>query len=51
MYNYITEKINVLKQFNIKLSKVDTEHIYRLPTEIAVDNFCRKLIKFKLGVE
>lgn len=41
---YIIDKILVLEQLGIKLETEDITHMYNLNTEIAVDNFARKLI-------
>lgn len=42
--DYIIEKIIVLEQLSIRLKTEDIVHMYSLNTEIAIDNFCRKLI-------
>ena len=47
MESYVHEKIDVLKQLHIKLTKEDKQHMYNLSSEIAVDNFARKLIMHK----
>ena len=41
---HFIEKICVLEQLGIKLETEDIKHMYNLNTEIAVDNFARKLI-------
>ena len=48
MAQYIHEKIEVLKQFKIKLTPDETAYMNGLKTEIAVDNFARTLMQRKL---
>ena len=46
MPQYIDEKIEILKQFGIKLTPEEKLHLHNLKTEISVDNFARtRLVK------
>ena len=45
MKKYVKEKIKVLKEFGVKLTKEQIEHMYSLSSEIAVDNFARDLLR------
>ena len=45
---YIEEREDMLKDFKIRLTKSDKEHLYELSTEISVDNFIREIIRKKL---
>lgn len=38
----------IVKDFKIRLSKEEKEHLYSLTTEISVDNFVRDIIRQKL---
>ena len=42
--SYRKEKIDMLKEFCINLSEKEMEYLLSLTTEIAIDNFCIKLI-------
>lgn len=44
METYIKDKIKMLrKEFHIRLTESEIQHMKSLKTEIAVDNFCRSL--------
>jgi len=43
LQQYKEEKLKLFKQFYIKLNSQELTHFRSLTTEIAVDNFCRKL--------
>ena len=46
---YIKEKEDmIVKDFKIRLSKAEKDHLYSLTTEISVDNFVRDIIRRKL---
>jgi hypothetical protein len=46
---YIRQKLNMLKKdFMIRLSQHEIEHMMALTTEIAVDNYAKKLIYKRL---
>ena len=41
---YIKDKIKMLKkEFHIRLTESEIQHLNSLKTEIAVDNYCRSL--------
>ena len=44
MAQYIKEKIRLLKDFNIRLSKKQLVHLNSLTSEIQVDNYAHDLI-------
>lgn len=44
MDEYITNKIDVLKQLGIGLTKRQIEHMKSLDSEIAIDNYAHDLI-------
>lgn len=44
MDEYIIEKIDVLKQLGIMLTKRQIEHMKSLSSEIAIDNYAHDLI-------
>jgi hypothetical protein len=44
MSDYINEKIDVLKQLGIKLTKEQKNHMCSLTSEIAIDNYAHDLI-------
>lgn len=44
MKTYINDKIKMLrKEFHIRLTESEIQHLKSLKTEIAVDNYCRSL--------
>lgn len=38
----------ILKDMKIKLSDEEVEHLFSLPSEIAIENWCRKIIMDRL---
>ena len=38
----------ILKDMKIKLSAAEVEHLFSLQSEIAIENWCRKIIKERL---
>lgn len=44
MAEYIREKIQVLKELCIKVSKEDIKHMKSLKSEVQIDNFARDII-------
>lgn len=46
--SYANKKINMLKQFHIKLSIDEKKHMKSLSTEIQVDNYAHDIIMRKL---
>ena len=46
---YMNQKVKMLKKdFKIRLTAKETNYLQSLPTEIAVDNYIRTIIKNKL---
>ena len=48
MKQYIREKVQVLKEFGIYLTRSELAHMKSLKTEIAIDNYARSIIMAKL---
>ena len=46
---YKQAKIRLLQDFDVFLSTEQKKHLETLQSEIAIDNFCRKLIDAKLN--
>jgi len=44
MNGYVEEKLKVLQQLGINLTKEMRQHLIELKTEIAIDNCARKII-------
>ena len=48
MQEYVREKLIVLRDMNIKLTREEKEHMKQLDTQIQVDNYAHRLIMQKL---
>lgn len=48
MQNYAAIKLGILTDMHIKLSYDEKEHLFSLNSEIAIDNFVRKIIADRL---
>lgn len=46
---YIEKKLEMIKDFRIKLKKKDKEKLYACNSEIEVDRICRRIIMEGLG--
>jgi hypothetical protein len=46
--NYIKEKVELPKEFHIKLTTKEREHLSSLTTETSVDNYVHTIFKNKL---
>lgn len=40
--------LGILKDMKIKLSKEEIEHLFSLPTEVAIENWCHRIIMARL---
>ena len=43
------EKVKLLKDFHIKVTEKQKEHMLALPNKIQLENYCRELIARKLA--
>lgn len=43
--DYRKRKLKMLDEFCIKLSDAEMYHLYELKTEIAIDNFCIRMVR------
>lgn len=46
---YIEKKLEMIKDFRIKLKKKDKEKLYSCNSEVEVDQICRRIIMEGLG--